>query len=117
MLKPGLIVGLLLTLLVFAGGCATTGGAQGENSIFTIIIFMALLFGMYYFFMIRPQRRKQKEHQELVEDLKKGDQVITAGGIYGQIESITEDSIVVKVESGATMRVARSVVVGRKERK
>jgi preprotein translocase subunit YajC len=60
--------------------------------------------------MVRPQRRRQKEHQELVAELKRGDKVITAGGIYGVVESLSEDSIVVRVESGATIRVASGSV-------
>jgi preprotein translocase subunit YajC len=52
----------------------------------------------------------------MVQELQKGDRVITAGGIYGTIDSLSDDSIVVKVESGATLRVARSSVVGRREK-
>ncbi len=52
----------------------------------------------------------------MVEELSKGDRVITAGGIYGQIESISEDSVVIKVESGTTIRVARTSVAGRREK-
>ena len=52
----------------------------------------------------------------MVEELKKGDRVVTAGGIYGQIESINEESVVIKVESGTTMRVARASVAGIREK-
>ena len=118
MLKLVLIAGLLITLPVFIGGCATVGeGEEQGSSIVPLIIFMAAIFGFFYFFMIRPQRKKQREHEELVQELRKGDQVITAGGIYGQIESLNDDSIVLKLESGSTIRVARSSVVGRRERK
>ena len=80
----------------------------------TPIIIVLLIFGMFYFFIIRPQRKKQKEHQELIKQLRKGDKVITAGGIYGQIESLSQDSVVIKVESGATMRVARNSIVAKR---
>ena len=108
-LKSGLMVGLLITLLVFIGGCVTPEGAEGGFSP-TIIIFLVLIFGMFYLLMIRPQRKRQKEHQQLIEELKRGDKVVTAGGIYGVIESISEDSVVIKVESGATMRVTKGSV-------
>ena len=65
--------------------------------------------------MIRPQRKKQKEQQEVVEQLQKGDKVVTVGGIYGQIESLSEDSVILKVESGMTMRVARGGIAGKRE--
>jgi len=108
-----LILGLgvaLLTSVVFTGGCVIPAdGAEGGFD-WTLIIFLILMFGLFYFLMVRPQRRRQKEHQELVAELKRGDRVITAGGIYGVVESLSEDSIVVRVESGATIRVASGSV-------
>ncbi len=114
-LKLGLMVGLLITLLVFIGGCIPSQEAEGGFD-WTIIIFLVLIFGMFYFFMIRPQRKRRKEHQQLIEELGTGDKVVTAGGIYGVIESISEDSVVLKIESGATMRVARSSIVSKRGR-
>ncbi len=109
-----LVIGLVITL-VFIGGCVPAEG-EGEGFDWTIIIFLLLIFGVFYFLMIRPQRRRQKEHQELMQELKRGDRVITAGGIYGQIESVSDESVVIKVESGTTIRVARSSVSGKRER-
>lgn len=114
-LKLGLMVGLLITLLVFIGGCAPAPGAEGGFNP-TPIIIMVLIFGAFYFFMIRPQRRKQKEHRELIKELRRGDKIVTAGGIYGQIESLSQDSIILKIESGATMRVDRSSIVSKRGR-
>lgn len=113
-LKSGLIGGLL-TSVVFISGCLPAD-AEGETSIWPMLIFVVLLFGLMYFVMIRPQRKKQKEHRQLIEELKRGDRVVTAGGIYGVIESISEDSVTIKVESGATMRVAKSSVSLKQER-
>lgn len=115
MAKSGLLAGLLFTLLVFLGGCVPggEGGAEGGFD-WTILIFLALIFGVFYFLMVRPQRKRQKQHEELVHELQKGDKVITAGGIYGIIESLSDDSIVLKIESGATIRVARGSVVGQR---
>ncbi len=114
MLKLGLMGGLLITLASI-GGCAPAGAPEGEFD-WTIIVFLVVIFGLMYLVLIRPQRKKQKEHQQLIEELNKGDRVITAGGIYGQIESLSEDSVVIKVESGVTMRVARSSIALRRER-
>ncbi len=113
MLNLGLIVGLVSTLL-FIGGCVPADGEGGFG--WEIIIFPVLILVVFYFLMIRPQRKRQKEHQELIRELRSGDSVITAGGIYGRIESISDDSVVIKVESGATMRVTRSSVVFKPER-
>ena len=109
------LLGGLLTGVAFTGGCATTD-AEGGTSIWMMLIFVVVLFGLMYFVMIRPQMKRQKEHRRLIEELKRGDRVITAGGIFGVIESISEDSIVIKVESGATMRVAKGSVSLKQER-
>ena len=109
------LIGGLLTGVAFTGGCATTD-AGGESSIWTMLIPLVFFIAIIYFLMIRPQRKKQKEHQQLIEELKKGDRVITAGGIYGVVESVSEDSVIIKVESGATMRVIKDSVTLKRER-
>ncbi len=116
-LKTGLIAGLLIAVLVFIGGCLPQA-AEGEEggSIWPMILFLVVIFGLFYFVMIRPQRRRQKEHETMTQELQRGDRVVTAGGIYGTIESLSEDSIVIKVESGQTLRVARGSVAARREK-
>jgi len=96
-----------LISLVALGGCATTTEGGDTTSTIYMIVFLVLLFGVFYFLIVRPQRKRQKEQQELLSNLSPGDRVVTIGGIYGQIESLGEDSVVLKVESGATIRVAR----------
>ena len=86
------------------------------EGIWPIAVFLALIFAMFYFLMIRPQRRRQKEQEEMMQQLRKGDRVITNAGIYGQIESVGEDTVVLKIESGATMRVAKGSITGKRER-
>lgn len=113
LLTLALIAGLLITALVFAGGCfpTTTGGEEaGWFDKYGMIVILVLIFAVFYFLMIRPQRKRQKQQQQLMEGLKRGDKVITAGGIYGVVESVSEDSVVIKVESGTTLRVAKSSV-------
>jgi preprotein translocase subunit YajC len=118
-LSLALIAVLLITTLVLIGGCypaqTPAEGEGGGGFSWTMIIFLVLIFAIFYFLMIRPQRKRQKEQRELMAGLQKGDRVITAGGIYGQIESLSEDSAVLKVESGATIRVARSSIAGKRE--
>lgn len=113
-LKIGLSVLLLVGMLAMLGGCATEGTtpADGESqgSIWPMLIFLVVIFVFFWFVMVRPQRKRQKEHQQMMETLQKGDRVITAGGIYGTIESLSEDSVVIKVEGGTTMRVARGSI-------
>jgi preprotein translocase subunit YajC len=78
-------------------------------------VFLILLFAMFYFLIIRPQRKRQQRHKELMGALQPGDRIITIGGIHGKIESITEENIILKVESGATIRMARNAVAYKQE--
>jgi len=106
----GLLVVLLTATIIFMGGCLPPAGEESQTSIWTMIIPLVLIFAIFYFLIIRPQRKRQKEHEQLLEELKRGDRVITAGGIYGVIESVSEDSVIIKVESGTTMRIAKESV-------
>jgi preprotein translocase subunit YajC len=80
-----------------------------------MIIFLVAIFAIMYFLMIRPRQRQQREHEEMTKELRSGDRVIIAGGIYGEIDSLAEDTIVLKLESGATMRVARASILGKQQ--
>jgi len=113
-LSLGLVV-LFLVALLSSGGCIPAGEQEGGFD-WSAIVILILIFAAFYFLFIRPQRKRQKEHRELTLELKRGDRVITAGGIYGQIESLSEDSVVLKIESGTTIRIARSSVMGKQEK-
>jgi preprotein translocase subunit YajC len=117
LLKIGLVAGLLIAVLVFTGGCmaSTEGQEANPNSTWYMLGFLVLIFVLFYFVMIRPQRKRQKQQQEMMQGLQKGDRVITAGGIYGTIESVSEDSVVIKVESGATLRLNKGSVAVRRD--
>ena len=78
-----------------------------------MILFLLLMVAAIYFLMIKPQRKRQKEQQELLEKIRSGEKVITSSGIYGQVESVSEDTVVLKLESGGTIRVAKSTVVAK----
>ena len=83
------------------------------TSVWPLIIILVLVFGMFYLFMLRPLRQRERQRDRMVRELQKGDMVITAGGVYGQVESIDEDSVVLKVESGATIRVTNGGILNR----
>jgi preprotein translocase subunit YajC len=97
---------LLLPLLGApeAGGAA--GGAGGMMSFLPFI----LIIGIFYFLIIRPQNKKQKETQKMLTALKKGDKVVTIGGIHGTIASVKEQTVVVKVDDDAKMEFSRSAI-------
>jgi len=83
------------------------------NQTLYLVIFLILMFGMFYFFIIRPQRKRQTDHQTFVDSLKRGDKVITIGGILGEIDRIDTDSIVIKTESGALLRMVKNGIAMR----
>ena len=78
-----------------------------------LVILVLLFVGMTYFFGIRPLRQREKKHDQMVTELQRGDTVITAGGMYGKIDAIYEDSVILEVESGAKIRVAKGGVIKR----
>ncbi len=81
---------------------------QGIESLVPLL----LIFGIMYFLLIRPQQKKLKQHQVMVQALRRGDQVITQGGIMGKVAKVKDDSNEVEVEiaSGVTVRVVRSTI-------
>ena len=88
---------------------------KGKSGGYEGIIFIVLIFAVLYFLMIRPLRQREKTHDRMVDELDIGDTVITAGGIYGKVESIDEDSIVLIVESGTKVRVTKGGVLKRED--
>jgi len=89
----------------------TTAAQQpaGGGSSFWIMII--LLFGVMWFFMIRPQRKQQKELEKFRNELKKGDKVVTAGGIFGTVAEIQERSVLIKVDGEVKLRVDKNSIV------
>ena len=71
---------------------------------------MVLMFGILYFFMIRPQQKKQKDQRKFTEEIKKGDYVVTIGGVHGRIAEIEDDTIIVEVERGARIRFSKTAI-------
>jgi preprotein translocase subunit YajC len=80
-----------------------------------MLIFLVAIFAVMYFLMIRPRQKQQKEHEAMMQELRSGDKVIIAGGIYGVIESLSEETAILRIESGATMKVARNSILGKQE--
>jgi len=83
--------------------------AAGGMGVQQLIMF-ALIAVVFYFFMIRPQMKKQKDQKKYVEELKKGDKVITTAGIHGRIYEVAETTFLVEVENGARIRFDKSAI-------
>ncbi|MBI2721346.1 MAG: preprotein translocase subunit YajC [Bacteroidetes bacterium] len=84
--------------------------AGGQNSLMSFLPLVAIVV-VFYFFMIRPQMKKAKDQKKYIEALKKGDKILTIGGIYGKIVDVKEDgSILMEVEDGTKMRISKNAV-------
>ena len=98
------MINLLNVILIAPPG----GGKSSQTSFF---IMMILIFVVFYFFMIRPQMRKQKELKNFREALKKGDRIVTTGGIYGKINNISENVITMDVGNNVLIKVDKNAVL------
>ena len=98
-----------------AGGNAAPQGPMAMMQSFLPLI---LIFIIFYFLLIRPQSKKAKEHKELLDNLKKGDKVMTNGGIYGLIEEIDEKTATLKVgiKDDVKIKISRSYIAGLRDK-
>ena len=88
-----------------------TAAAGQQGGGWPMWIMLALIFVVMWFFMIRPQKKQQKELQNFRDSLKKGDKVVTIGGIYGTVAEIKEESVLIEVDSNVKIRVSKQALV------
>jgi len=86
----------------------------GTGGLIQLVPFI-IIFAIFYFLMIAPMRKRQKALQNMVSNLKKGDAVVTQGGLYGEVSAVKDDSFVLKVGENVKIRVARSAIAGLQE--
>lgn len=98
-----------LTFFLLQGGQGQPQGAAGGSMTFWLMII--LMFVIMWLFMIRPQRKQQKELQAFRESLKKGDKVVTAGGIYGTVAEVADRTVIIKVDGEVKLRVDKNSLV------
>jgi len=84
--------------------------AEGQQNQWSFWIMMILIFVVFYFFMIRPQTKRQKELQKQRESMKKGDKVVTAGGIYGEIKEVQDTAFIITIAKDVTIKVSKESV-------
>lgn len=96
---------LIIQQVILMAAPGGAGGGLGQ------ILPLVAIVVVFYFFMIRPQMKKAKDQKKYIEALKKGDKILTIGGIYGKITEMREDgSLVIEVEDGSRMRISKSAV-------
>ncbi len=92
---------------------AANGAAPGGGGI-TSFIPLILIFVIFYFLLIRPQQKKSKEHQAYLSNLKKGDGVVTSGGLHGEITGLTDTVVTLEIADNLRVKVSRQHILGSK---
>jgi len=96
------------TMLAFQGG----GPGGGENPWWLVVVPYAFIAVIFYFLIIVPMKKRQKSAAEMAESLKRGDKIVTSGGIYGEIAGIDSDTIILKIADNVRIKLAKSAIAG-----
>jgi preprotein translocase subunit YajC len=101
----------VIPLLMGMGG-SSQGAAEGGSGLQGLVSFLPFvaIIAIFYLLIIRPQSKKQKETQRMLSTLKKGDKIVTIGGIHGTIQTVKENTLIVKVDDGVKLEFSRSAV-------
>ncbi len=99
-----------MNFIPFLQTAGAAGAGLGAGGLLSTMFPFLLIIVIFYFFMIRPQNKKQKEMQKMLDALKKGDKVVTIGGIHGVISGIKDNTVIVKVDDNAKIEFNRSAI-------
>jgi preprotein translocase subunit YajC len=83
---------------------------NATGSLLSTVITFGLVFGIFYFLIIRPQNKKQKETQKMIEAVKKGDKVVTIGGVHGTVHAVEDGAVVVRVDENCRIKFSKSAI-------
>lgn len=89
---------------------AQAGGAPEGPGLLATLVPLLLIFAIFYFLIIRPQSKRMKQHREMVQNLEKGDEVVTGGGFYGRVTRVSEDSVTVELAEGVRVKAQRDSI-------
>jgi preprotein translocase subunit YajC len=97
-----------------AWAMAPGGGGSQQGGIVDVLIPFAIIFVIFYFVLIRPQQKKNKDHQKFLGELKKGDNVVTSGGIIGKVVGVADKVITIEIGDNVKIKVLRDFISGPK---
>lgn len=99
----------MFTALAWAMGPSPQAGAGGgAQSAFASFLPLIIIFAIFYFLLIRPQQKRAKQHKEMMAALKKGDKVMTSGGIYGVVDSVSERTVILKIAEETKVKFGKA---------
>jgi preprotein translocase subunit YajC len=95
-----------------AHAMGTTGaqGGQQQGGGYQMLFMLVAIFAIFYFLMIRPESKRRKERQQMIDSLQRGDKIVTIGGLYGEIQDVHEDRVVIRVAENVKVEVAKSAI-------
>ena len=96
--------------IAYAMGQSGTGAAQQGSGGFSAFVPLIIMFAIFYFLLIRPQQKKAKEHREMVNNIKRGDRIITSGGIHGRVTAVSDATMTVEIADKVRIKLARGNV-------
>jgi preprotein translocase subunit YajC len=99
-----------LNILQHLIAMAPSPGGDSQGGLFSTLIMFALIIGIFYFLILRPQQKRQKEREKLLSSVKKGDKVVTAGGLHGTIAGIDEKTVLLQVADNVKLKYDRSAI-------
>jgi len=102
----------MMNFLAYAMGGGGTGGAGGQGGGLGAFLPLILMFAIFYFLLIRPQQKKAKQHKQLLSALKKGDRVISSGGLHGTVTGLTDDLVTMEIAPKVRVKVSRGSIAG-----
>jgi preprotein translocase subunit YajC len=85
-------------------------GQAGAADLFVSLLPLILIFVIFYFLLIRPQQKRAKEHRQMLDSIKRGDKVITSGGVYGVVESVSDKTVVLKIADNVKVKFGKGYI-------
>ncbi len=100
---------MLIDIVYAMGPSPGDGGQQGWGALGSLIP-LILIFVIFYFLLIRPQQKRSKDHRKMIENLKKGDKIVTSGGIHGVIEAVGTNTVTVKIAENVKVKLGKAYI-------
>jgi preprotein translocase subunit YajC len=101
---------MLLSHMIFQAAAPAAGAAGGTTSLIMNLLPMVGIIAIFYFLLIRPQNKRAKQHKEMLSALKRGDNVVTSGGILGKVFKISDDEVTLDTGEGGKLRLQRAAI-------
>ena len=101
-----------MNFLAYAMGGGGAGAEGGQSAGFGAFVPLIIMFAIFYFLLIRPQQKKAKAHKQLLSAIKKGDRIVSSGGLHGLVTGLTDDVVTVEIAPKVRVKIARGSISG-----